>query len=124
MKKKYMTTLICVFFIALMALVAYAKQEETGAQPTIASAIKNSEKNMTFGNCVSEAAGIKNTCYAAVKDAYTSCKNTPADKPVLKECKATYKKDMKQCKTDFKAGKKECGKIKHSFMDSIKTSFK
>ncbi len=92
------------------------------------AAVAAQEKNMTFGQCVSQAAEIKNSCYSTVKETQKTCKETAltqADpKTASKECKKTYKKDLKQCKVDFKAAKKECSKIKHNFLDSIKASFK
>lgn len=124
---KAKTIVLSVFLIAVLSFVVAAKDSEDAPKLIMArNAIM--DKNMTFGNCVSDAAVIKHSCYATVKDACDVCKATASNqtepKPALKECKTTYKKDKKQCKMGFKSAKKECGKIKHSFMDSVRVMFK
>ena len=102
---------------ALSLVVSAAKDNDTAASDSV-------QKNMTFGQCVSDAAIIKNSCYSTTKDTLAACKvdakNQTDSRPILKQCKADYKKDKKQCKIEFKSAKNECRKIKHNFMDSIK----
>jgi hypothetical protein len=86
-------------------------------------------KNMTYGQCVSAAAVVKNSCYGNVKSVYASCNDATANQTDAKnasvQCRTTYKKDMRQCKADFKATKKqECAIIKHNFLETLGSSFK
>lgn len=115
--------LIFVFICSFAAFAA--KNAETTTDTT------TNEKTGNFGQCVSDGATVKNTCYKTVKETLASCNvaaknmtDSAASKTAKKECKATYKKDMKQCKMDFKTVKKECGKIKHSAFEGFKASFK
>ncbi len=86
------------------------------------------EKNMTYGQCVSENAVIKNSCYSNVKEALNNCKlqaeQESSKKDAVKSCKQTYKKDKKECKNIFKASKNECKKIKHNFLETLGSAFK
>ena len=78
-------------------------------------------KNMTLGQCVSENAKLKNTCFKNAQEILKVCKNQVSSgnitdkkekKVASKLCSQTYKKDLTQCKVVFKEGKKECTKIK------------
>lgn len=86
-----------------------------------------SQKNMTFWECVSDAAKVKNDCYKSSKDAAKTCfDNSKAnkDKAAGKVCEASAKDSVKNCKTAFKAVKNECNKIKHNWWDAFRASFK
>ena len=103
--------------VAAAFVVLAAKPEDAGP------ANADTGKNMTYGQCVSAAAIVKNTCYATVKQAQTDCK--AAANADAKQCKATYKKDTAECKKTFKATKKnECAKIKHNFLETLGSAFK
>lgn len=128
---KIRTAIICLFLVAILSLVVSAKNEDKEQKDIVAwteeKAMINEQKiqaNQTFGQCVSDAAEVKNTCYSATKDGLNVCKEQAADKQSYKTCKADYSKSMKECKASFKAAKKECGKIKHNFFDTLKASFK
>ena len=109
-------TAIVVSLLFLLGLVAAA--EDTAApEPT-------TEKPQNFGQCVSVAAEAKNICYQSMKEKQTTCKTSITEKAALKACKTEYKTVKKQCKAGFKAAKTECQKIKHTFMESIRASFK
>jgi hypothetical protein len=69
----------------------------------------NTTKNMTYGQCVSQAASLKNDGFAAAKDARTACKEQAADdKAKTKTCDADYKKAKADVKKGFKDAKKTC----------------
>lgn len=125
MNKKILAVILGIFVIGMFSL-ALAKTEEVGqkeARQTI-----EPQGNNTFGNCVSDAAAVKNTCYQTVKAERATCKsdaqNQTEPKPALKNCLNTYKKDLKQCKMDFKSDKNECKKIKHNVFESMGAAFK
>lgn len=84
-------------------------------------------KNMTYGQCVSENAVIKNSCYASVKSALRVCRDeaegNAAEDDMRAECKQDYKKDKRECKAVFKASKVECKKIKHNFFETVRWAF-
>jgi len=90
------------------------------------------QKNMTFGLCVSEAAKIRQTCYAETKNASLECAKTAkanTDKQQGKEqgkqCSSTYKAEKKDCKNSFKAAKKTCIQIyKPGFWQRMRYSLK
>lgn len=115
------SVILCLFLIAAMPLAFAVNEQGNSAGETAAA-----EKKATFGQCVSEAAAIKNACHQSVKDALASCKAIDAgqaEKPAKKECRAAYKTSKKNCKADFMAKKTECRKIKHTFMESVRASF-
>lgn len=95
---------------ALLSFVLAAKSGAIEASDVKANA-DSSGKNMTFGQCVSERAQIKNDCLSAVKATRATCVANVTDDA---SCRVSYKKDLAQCKSAFKLAKKECGKIKHS----------
>jgi len=70
--------------------------------------------NVTYGQCVTQKAIVKNTCFASAKNAKETCK-VPAkeakSKEALKQCRITYRDTKKQCKVAFKLGKEECRSI-------------
>ena len=113
-------------FIAAFSFAVIAK--EPGAAMVDAGSKTNMQKNMTFGQCVSQAADVKNSCFKSAQDSLAACKSSAGkqadSKPALKQCDSDYKKGKDQCKSSFKTAKKECGKIKHNFIDSLKASFK
>lgn len=114
MKKLLLTFLLVV--ISMLFLVNAAETEDNSSAIT---EIKEG-KNITYGQCVSASAKVKNDCYASVKEVYDLCKTNATD---TKQCKSDYKPSKNECKKTFKAGKKECSKIKHNFIDTIKYSF-
>jgi predicted nucleic acid-binding protein len=125
MNKTTLTLILGVFVIGMFSLALGVAQD--AAQKEARQTIK-AEGNNTFGNCVSDGAVLKNTCYETVKTAKETCKMDAkaqnASRTVIKGCDQTYKKDKKQCKTVFKSSKNECKKIKHNFFEGAKASFK
>jgi hypothetical protein len=107
--------------IALASFVLAAKGTESATQ-------QNTTKNMTFGQCVSDGAAVKNTCYSTAKDTRTSCmanaRNQTDAKSAARSCKQAYDAQMKTCKAGFKQAKKECSKIKHGWLEGATASFK
>lgn len=122
MKSKIMTLILGLLLVSVVSIVLAAKPGQEANDTT-----KGPQKNMTFMQCVSDAAAVKNTCYKTVKDALAACRTDAANqtdsKAAFKQCKADYKKDKKQCKADFKSKRNECKKIKHSYLDSIRAAF-
>ncbi|MCX6750081.1 MAG: hypothetical protein NTZ83_01350 [Candidatus Pacearchaeota archaeon] len=94
-----------VFFVLLMVGVVYAASNE-------------STPKGIYGQCVSENAIMKNSCFATNKQVFESCKaSVPQDdtrKDALKQCKLTYKTEKKQCKAVFKGAKNLCKKTRDS----------
>ena len=87
-------------------------------------------KNMTYGQCVSAGAVIKNSCYNETKTTRLGCMalaNSQNDSAIAKQertkCKQAYKTAKKECKKAFKAAKQECKKIKHNFIESAQAEF-
>lgn len=117
---KAIHTVLIAFVLVFAVFVSGAKDDATGSQVE--------QKNMTFVQCVSEKAELKNSCYAATKETLKSCKvnaaNETNSKVLIKACNADYKKASNNCKSDFKTAKNECKKIKHSMMDSMRVMFK
>lgn len=125
--KKKLTLLIGVVLVLFVSGIVYAADKDATEETT--EVTEETEKEMTYGQCVSENAAIKNTCYATAKDSLATCKaqaeqDTTTKKDATKQCKQTYKKDKKQCKTDFKSSKNECKKIKHNFLETVGSSMK
>ncbi len=114
--------LIAFAFVLIFAFsfaVSADKDNETGKANVTAIV----EKNMTYGQCVSENAKIKNDCYVSVKDVLASCK-VNATNVQIKQCNMDYKKDLAQCKAIFKSAKKaECGKIKANWFTKARYAF-
>lgn len=115
----FATSLFFVFVLSLVLAVqpdkVIAGKNMTGFNETVKEA-----KNMTFGQCVSQNAVIKNDCYSSVKGVYSSCKNSTSD---VKACGKAYKVDKAQCKKEFKLAKNECKKIKHNFFETTRYAF-
>jgi hypothetical protein len=119
--------------LILVAVLSLAVTAQKAAKTVDQEATENdSEKQpqgqTTFLQCVSYEAAVKNTCYKAASVKKTVCveaaKAQEDARATTKACSADYKQEKKQCKTDFKKTKNECKKIKHSFLDSIRASFK
>lgn len=119
---KAITIIMGIFLISVLAIVSAAKDDVANATNT------TSEKNMTYGQCVSAAAEVKNTCYDTVKADKEACRDAAVNmtdaKAADKTCKADYKKDMKECKVEFKKAKNECKKIKHTAFETMASSMK
>ncbi len=127
--KKAIAVLFGVLAIALFSAAAYAADKDAAENETGEADDAAPAKNMTYGQCVSENAVVKNTCYSTVKSSLAGCREQAAQdaasqKNALKQCSADYKKDKKQCKVEFKASKRECAKIKHNFFETIGSAFK
>jgi hypothetical protein len=113
--KKVLFAFIASFALVLMfSFVLAAKSEENS---TDMNATVKEAKNITYGQCVSQNAVVKNDCYRSVKDTYFSCKNSTSDR---KTCSKDYKTDLAQCKKEFKLAKNECKKIKHNFFETAR----
>ncbi|MGV8172174.1 MAG: hypothetical protein ACP5OA_05795 [Candidatus Woesearchaeota archaeon] len=127
MNKTIMAMFFGILLIGMFSL-AFAVVDDGTKVRTAKTLGEDKSNGMTYGNCVSEKATVKNTCYSTIKDARISCrataKNATESTPALKACRDTYKKDLKQCKTDFKQSKNECKKIKHSVFESAGSAFK
>ena len=101
------TMIMLSFGILLVLSLSFALAEK----PADVGIVKNADgngtaKNMTFGQCVTEAVKIKNACFEAAQTKRQSCMNeTNADNA---KCRNDYKKEKKQCKADFKSAKKAC----------------
>lgn len=113
-----------IFILIAATGIIYAEDEAT------ANTENQDVEKITYGQCVSEKAEIKNTCYESIKNTLETCKNQVTDdkkakKDATKECKKTYKTEKKQCKDAFKKSKKdECSLIKHNFLETIGSSLK
>lgn len=136
---------VSVFLIILLAGVVFATEGKNNSIRAVNTTDKVNDKNLsddmrkysngtarniTFGQCVSENAKLKDVCYKSAKDVLKNCKtqtNTnssdkKSNKNAVKRCDQTYKKDLTQCKVVFKESKNECRKIKHNFMESFRAS--
>jgi hypothetical protein len=123
--------LVLAIVLVFASFLVFASAAEQGKNRTGNETDKETTgvKNMTYGQCVSEAAKVKNTCYSGIKTIYQQCKdnakNQTDSKTASKQCNADYKKSMAQCKSDFKGTKKqECAKIKHNFLETMGSMFK
>lgn len=90
---------------------------------------QNITKNMTYGQCVSDAAKLKNDCYKEGKNKGELCINNSEmakrPKDVTKQCKVDYKSDIKACKQNFKDAKKTCiQETKPNFWQKMRYSMK
>jgi hypothetical protein len=127
--KKNLAILLTAFLVVALSGLAYAANEKDATTAETAQTPEEQEaKQMTYGQCVSEHAQKRKTCYSDVKTALETCKTqAPQDagnKDAVKQCSQTYKKDKKECKATFKASKKECDKIKHNFLETMGSAFK
>lgn len=115
--------IIALFAVTLSFAIA-ANSEDKNVSEKIEKSSNETEKNMTYGQCVSAAAEVKNNCYAEIKNLSNSC-NLAAEnvKSSAKECQNSYKQGKTQCKADFKAVKNECKKIKHNFFETARYAF-
>ncbi|MEM4271875.1 MAG: hypothetical protein QXD13_02200 [Candidatus Pacearchaeota archaeon] len=93
--------------MALTGIVDAAKEKDTQ------TAGETAAKNMTYGQCVSEHAAIKNTCYVTVKDALAACKaqaaqDTATKKDATKQCKTHTRKTKSSARQHSRQAKKMC----------------
>lgn len=109
---KNLAILFGVFFVLIIAGIAYADENESS----------QSNPQGVFGQCVSQNALVKNTCFNATKQTFVNCKASVPDddnkKEGLKQCRQTYKAEKKQCKVDFKQAKAVCKNTR----DSLKST--
>jgi hypothetical protein len=115
MEFKYFTIASFVFIILTLTLVFAAPANKSQERDN------NTLNNVTFGQCVSSAAILKNSCYEKIKSDKDLCID---DTTNLKKCNADYKLAMKKCKSDFKVAKNECKKIKHNFFETLQYALK
>ena len=64
--------MIAGFVLVTMLALALAAKPAESDNGTDATGTAKEAKNMTYGQCVSEGAKIKNDCYGSVKSAYSS----------------------------------------------------
>ena len=106
--------------IFVVGITYAANEKATDKQTTQETPVKN----MTYGQCVSQNAEIKNTCFSNIKTTLETCKSQATEKTATKQCDQTYKKDKDSCKKTFKDAKNECKKIKHNFLETMRYAFK
>lgn len=85
--------------------------------------------NQTYGQCVEEQAKAKTACILNKNTFFNTCMNSANSSAVFiknrtTECNSLHKTSLADCKTSFKNAKSECKKIKHSWMDTLRYSFK
>jgi hypothetical protein len=114
--QKVMLMLAGLFLLSMLSFAMAAKPSE------LVNSTSEESKNMTYGQCVSTAAEIKNACFTSVKNASADCEKNQTDKALKTQCGSDYKKAKSQCKTDFKNAKKECKRIKHNFFETMRYS--
>lgn len=128
-----------VFLMAMLSFAIAANERENETGKGFGSLVKNitneterheavqalkNATNVTFGECISEAAKQRNSCYAASEDARKNCTDVAStDKAAKKQCQAANKEGRNSCKTLFKSSKDECKSIRHNAWDSIKAAF-
>jgi hypothetical protein len=95
--------------VALMAVFALGQSDNKTDK-------NNDSSNVTYGTCVSQAAAVKNICFADVKETKLACRtqalNATEPKGEKKQCNKDYFAEKKECKADFKLAKKDCQKYK------------
>lgn len=117
-KKGFVVLITSLFLMSMLSFGIAANVNEKNVTPEVAKEVKN----MTYGQCVSAGALVKNDCYSAVKTTADSCNQNATEKVAKAQCNNEYKKAKDQCKTDFKAVKNECKKIKHNFFETVRYS--
>jgi hypothetical protein len=134
-QKKILLSLIAGLLVVSLLSFALADDNESinktiKNNTEIRQAVKNA--TMNYGQCVSEAAKMKNDCFAELRNQTVSCKPEPnanrtgkmeRNKTALRDCKSSLKTGEVQCKAAFKASKIECAKIKHTFFEGLRASF-
>lgn len=85
--------------------------------------------NQTYGQCVEEQAKSKTACITNKNTLFNTCMKSVNSSVVLienrtAECNSLHKSSLVDCKTSFKNAKAECKKIKHSWIDTLRYSFK
>jgi hypothetical protein len=109
------------FFVILAALLAvsFVLAAKEPAAPNDTQA-----KNITYGQCVSAAADVRNTCYDNAETQRQSCMDAQNESKG-NACNNDYKKVKGQCKQDFKATKKTCAQTyKPGFFEKLRYAFK
>lgn len=105
MNKLVLSVLFLGVFVVLFASAVFAQNNNNSPNAPRAEPVKN----MTYGQCVSAAAELKNNCFETVKQTRVSCVESAGNETVKKkQCNSDYKKELTQCKVDFKAIKKDC----------------
>lgn len=85
------------------------------------SDIAEKNKNMTFLQCVSDSAKIKNDCYGQAKEIAKNCSSKKAGEKIA--CQKLSKDSVDSCKSSFKTAKDSCNQIKHSWWEGFKARF-
>ncbi len=130
MNKELSAAIILALFLLFIFIISLAPiaDAQRGRQIEAFDEGVNAGQNVTFGQCVSGAASIKNTCFATAMTKYNSCLATAkalteGKKAAGKTCLNDYKNEKSLCKTAFKSAKKECRKIKHGFFEGLRYAF-
>lgn len=133
-KQKLAFLVVCIFLVltlALSAIVAAKKNGNNHNENDINDTKNNTNKGqnkMTYGRCVANLTIGKNSCFAAAKEGYRTCRfniknmteigeldrrlNRTEIRNGLSECRNAYKEEIKACKEWFKLNKESCGQYK------------
>lgn len=124
MKKSGIILLSVLFFMAV-GVVGIAMAQGNSNNSNRSNNQGNSVSNMTYGQCVVSAVGLKNSCYEISKQARIDCIGVALNDSVQeRKCLTDYKAEKKQCKMDFKVAKRECvQKTKPSMFARMRYSF-
>ena len=100
---------------SLIFLVSEVRAEDE------ANIVISSDKNVTYGTCVSDFAKIKNPCFNESKQIRRVClENAGNDSVMQKTCKLEYKENKKECKNSFKESKQFCKQYKKKLMERFR----
>lgn len=97
--------MVCLVLVSAFLVLADENDTDVNATDENKTVGPGSQKNMTYWQCVSDAAKVKNECYTVAKNATDA------------------KRGKKDCKTAFKAVKGECNKMKHTYWQGFKALF-
>ena len=100
MKRGTLLVFASIVFVLVLAGLVMAKDNDT--------AVTQSAKNMTYGQCVVEGVRLKNTCYDTAKQVRADCTANATGIAERTTCRVDYNKDMRTCKMDLRAAKKSC----------------
>lgn len=124
MNKKLLISLV-VSLLLVLSFVAAAQNNSSNfgknrtdrvpPMPPSMTGLKN-DKNMTYGQCVTQLVNVKNSCYDSVKESRKLCL---ANSNNSTACDDSYKSLMNDCKDSFKSSKVQCKNYRKTFMDQI-----
>jgi len=98
--KKTLAILLGISLVLFVSGIVYAAEDEVTTTGSTAKGL--------YGQCVSENALLKNSCFAATKTAVKGCKSTAKgakDKDASKQCKLNYKAAKKQWQDSIQGSK-------------------